>query len=124
VTACLAACFAYPPVCHRRWRCAGGTSRPTALPGAGGRAAAETGRWDDQLSYLLRRCMVQLTVLGYILVPIFTTPHWYVVILYALLMAGVGAWEASSRPAYRFKVRLKVRSHKPKSSDFVQPFSN
>mmetsp|Transcript_5324 Transcript_5324/g.15266 ORF Transcript_5324/g.15266 Transcript_5324/m.15266 type:complete len:336 (+) Transcript_5324:240-1247(+) len=56
-----------------------------------------------QLVIAAARCMLQLTVLGYILVPIFTTPHWYVVILYALLMAAVGAYEASSRPAYKFK---------------------
>lgn len=37
-------------------------------------------------------------------VPIFSTSHWYVVMLYALLMISVGAWEAASRPAHSFKV--------------------
>lgn len=50
------------------------------------------------------RCIVQLTILGYILVPIFTTPYWFVVVLYALLMGVVGAWEASSRPNHNYKV--------------------
>jgi hypothetical protein len=51
------------------------------------------------------RCVVQLGVLGYvILVPIFTTPYWFVVVSYAVVMCLVGAAEASSRPAYSFKV--------------------
>lgn len=49
------------------------------------------------------RCIVQLTILGFILVPIFTTPYWYVVVLYALLMGIVGAWEATSRPTHTYK---------------------
>lgn len=50
------------------------------------------------------RCVVQLGVLGYvILVPIFTTPYWFVVVSYAVVMCLVGAAEASSRPAYSFK---------------------
>lgn len=53
----------------------------------------------------LRRCVVQLSVLGYILVPIFVSHRWYVVVAYAFVMALVGAYEASSRPAYKFRVR-------------------
>ena len=103
--------------------------------------------------------MLQLTVLGYILVPIFTSDRWcadtlhaamcitltmrleqqparactaqalndafvsqrtlqqtacvavaccrYVTIAYATLMALVGAWEASSRPSWTFRVRMR-----------------
>ena len=106
--------------------------------------------------------MLQLTVLGYILVPIFTSDRWcadalhaairstlamrleqqparactahalndalvsqptlqrtirvavaccrYVTIAYATLMALVGAWEASSRPSWTFRVRMCHRS--------------
>lgn len=62
-------------------------------------------QWNIVLTFVCRRCVVQLGVLGYvILVPIFTTPYWFVVVLYALLMCVVGAFEAFSRPAYSFKV--------------------
>jgi ABC-type iron transport system FetAB permease component len=47
--------------------------------------------------------VVQLTILGYILVPIFTYDLWWLVIGYSLVMAFVGAYEAVSRPAYSFK---------------------
>lgn len=56
-----------------------------------------------QLIIATIRCVIQLTILGYILVPIFTTPYWFIVILYALLMGVVGAWEATSRPNHTFK---------------------
>ena len=49
---------------------------------------------------------MQLTVLGYVLVPIFRYNLWKLVLAYAAVMALVGAHEASSRPAYRFKVLL------------------
>ena len=51
------------------------------------------------------RCVLQLTILGYILVPIFTYNLWWLVIGYSLVMTLVGAYEAVSRPAYTFKVR-------------------
>lgn len=57
---------------------------------------------------LPRRCVVQLSVLGYILVPIFTAHKWYIVLGYAVLMALVGAYEAASRPAYTFRVHQQV----------------
>jgi ABC-type iron transport system FetAB permease component len=62
------------------------------------------------LRALVRRCIVQLTILGFILVPIFTTPYWYVVVLYALLMGIVGAWEATSRPTHTYKVLYNHQS--------------
>lgn len=48
--------------------------------------------------------MVQLTVLGYILVPIFTYNLWWLVVLYAFFMLFVGCLEAVQRPAYTYKV--------------------
>ncbi len=48
---------------------------------------------------------MQLTVLGYILVPIFTYDMWWLVLLYAFFMLTVGCLEAISRPAYTYRVR-------------------
>ena len=50
------------------------------------------------------RCIVQLTVLGYILVPIFTYNMWWLVLLYSLFMLYVGCLEAVQRPAYTYQV--------------------
>lgn len=49
------------------------------------------------------RCVVQLTVLGYILVPIFKYDYWWLVVGYSLIMLLVGAIEANGRPAYHYK---------------------
>ena len=49
---------------------------------------------------------MQLTILGYILVPIFTYDLWWLVIGYSLVMTFVGGYEAVSRPAYTFKASL------------------
>ena len=51
------------------------------------------------------RCIVQLTVLGYILVPIFTYDMWWLVLLYAFFMLLVGCVEAVSRPQYTYRAR-------------------
>ncbi|CAK0785180.1 hypothetical protein CVIRNUC_008386 [Coccomyxa viridis] len=48
------------------------------------------------------RCIIQLTLLGYILVPIFTYNQWWLVLLYACFMLYVGCLEASQRPAYSY----------------------
>ena len=50
------------------------------------------------------RCIIQLTLLGYILVPIFTYNKWWLVLLYACFMLYVGCLEASQRPAYSYAV--------------------
>ncbi len=55
--------------------------------------------------YERRRCILQLTVLGYILVPIFSYNLWWLVLLYAFFMLLVGCVEAASRPQYTYKVR-------------------
>ena len=47
---------------------------------------------------------MQLSILGYILVPIFTYNMWELVLAYSCAMALIGAYEAVSRPAYSFKV--------------------
>ena len=51
-----------------------------------------------------RRCVVQLTVLGYVLVPVFQHNTWYVVLAYSCLMLLVAAAEAAGRPSYSCKV--------------------
>ncbi len=50
------------------------------------------------------RCIIQLTLLGYILVPIFTYNQWWLVLLYACFMLYVGCLEAAQRPAYCYTV--------------------
>lgn len=53
------------------------------------------------------RCIVQLSLLGYILVPIFRVNTWWLVLAYALFMLCVAAAEAVARPAYTYKVGSK-----------------
>ncbi|KAK9810214.1 hypothetical protein WJX72_006730 [[Myrmecia] bisecta] len=55
-----------------------------------------------QLLIAAIRCVVQLLVLGYILVPIFTAGLWWLVLLYSCFMLLVGCWEAVSRPSYTY----------------------
>ena len=56
------------------------------------------------------RCIAQLSVLGYILVPIFLANRWWITLLYALFMLGVAAVEAVSRPAQSYDgMLLQVR---------------
>ncbi|KAK9840558.1 hypothetical protein WJX81_000987 [Elliptochloris bilobata] len=55
-----------------------------------------------QLAVGAVRCIVQLSVLGYILVPIFRYNYWWLVLLYGCFMLLVGAYEAVSRPAYSY----------------------
>jgi len=52
----------------------------------------------------LPRCVVQLSILGFVLVPIFTFNRWELSLAYACLMLAVGAYEAVSRPAYSYTV--------------------
>ena len=59
---------------------------------------------------------MQLTLLGYILVPIFTYNQWWLVLLYACFMLYVGCLEASQRPAYSYTVSTSSShfpSHEP-----------
>lgn len=49
------------------------------------------------------RCVLQLTALGYILVPIFHHNSWWVVMLYSAFMLLVAASEAAGRPQYGYK---------------------
>ncbi len=49
---------------------------------------------------------MQLTILGYVLVPIFTFDRWELSLGYACVMLTVGAYEAVSRPAFHFQARL------------------
>ena len=51
------------------------------------------------------RCVVQLMLLGYVLVPIFDLDAWWLNLLYTLFMLGVASVEAVSRPPVAYKVR-------------------
>lgn len=53
---------------------------------------------------VLCRCVVQLSLLGYILVPIFRYRVWWLVLLYATFMLIMGTLEAVQSPAYTYKV--------------------
>eukprot|EP00963_Diacronema_lutheri_P003787 scaffold287_cov337-Pavlova_lutheri.AAC.150 len=56
-----------------------------------------------QLLIASLRAVVQLTILGFLLVPIFKVNQIYVVLPYCVLMLMIAAKEASDRPAYRYK---------------------
>lgn len=49
---------------------------------------------------------MQLSLLGYILVPIFVANRWWLTLLYTLFMLGVAAIEAVSRPAQNYSGML------------------
>ncbi|GIL79762.1 hypothetical protein Vretifemale_9065, partial [Volvox reticuliferus] len=49
------------------------------------------------------RMVVQLSLLGYILVPIFTYDKWWLVLLYAVFMLLIASLEAVQRPSYTFQ---------------------
>ncbi|KAL3137213.1 hypothetical protein ABBQ32_006765 [Trebouxia sp. C0010 RCD-2024] len=52
------------------------------------------------------RCTLQLTVLGYILVPIFSYDRWWLVLLYAGFMITIAGAEAVSRPSAVYRGML------------------
>ncbi len=52
------------------------------------------------------RCILQLTVLGYLLMPVFSYNAWWLVLLYAAGMLAVAAAETVSRPAASYKVTV------------------
>lgn len=60
--------------------------------------------YEKQAHGKTNRCVVQLTVLGYVLVPVFAHNTWYVVLAYSSLMLLVAAAEAAGRPSYSCKV--------------------
>ena len=60
--------------------------------------------WPYRTAVLRCRCSIQLTILGYILVPIFSYDRWWLVIIYASFMITVAAAEAVSRPHGAYQV--------------------
>ena len=63
--------------------------------------------WHKSLAVACTRCVVQLTIIGYILAAIFSLNTWWLVILYTAVMVLVASLEAVSRPAASYKVRSK-----------------
>jgi len=55
-----------------------------------------------KLGIAVVRCAGQLSILGYILVPIFVTNTWWLTVLYTLVMLLVAAAEAVSRPSQSY----------------------
>ncbi|KXZ55582.1 hypothetical protein GPECTOR_2g1131 [Gonium pectorale] len=52
------------------------------------------------------RMVVQLSILGYVLVPIFSYDRWWLVLLYALFMLMIASLEAVQRPGHTFQGML------------------
>lgn len=50
------------------------------------------------------RCILQLTILGYVLTPVFSYSAWWLVLLYTAGMMVVAAAETVSRPVASYKV--------------------
>ncbi len=61
--------------------------------------------WNKSLAVACTRCVVQLTIIGYILAAVFSLNTWWLVILYTAVMVLVASLEAVSRPAASYKVR-------------------
>lgn len=57
------------------------------------------------------RCSIQLTILGYVLVPIFSYDRWWLVLIYAGFMITIAAAEAVSRPLGSYQVLLFQGCH-------------
>lgn len=56
----------------------------------------------NKLAIAAARCAAQLSVLGFVLVPIFVTNNWWLTALYTLFMLLVAAAEAVSRPSQTY----------------------
>ncbi len=54
----------------------------------------------------LRRCLLQLSILGYVLAPVFHFNTWWLVLLYAGAMLAISSAETVSHPAASYKVCL------------------
>lgn len=115
---CRSTCSAWrSPACSSAWAwrsacgcgCASRSSCWWRLCGACVTAACT---WARHVYDFHHRCVVQLSVLGWILLPIFKNNTWYVVMGYASFMLLVAAAEAAARPSYAYKVRLDLK-HAP-----------
>ncbi|PNW72321.1 hypothetical protein CHLRE_16g673000v5 [Chlamydomonas reinhardtii] len=60
----------------------------------------------SQLLIASVRMVVQLSILGYMLVPIFNYDRWWLVLLYGCFMLMIASLEAVQRPGYSFKGML------------------
>lgn len=56
----------------------------------------------DKLIIAILRCFSQLSVLGWVLVPIFTADTWWLTMIYGTFMVIVASLESVSRPQYTF----------------------
>jgi len=59
------------------------------------------------------RCVVQLSLLGTILVPIFNYGHLWLVLAYAAFMVWISAVEAIGRPTRYYKVSTRHCTWQP-----------
>jgi putative ABC transport system permease protein len=56
----------------------------------------------QKLAVAVVRCATQLSLLGFILVPIFVSNTWWLTVIYTMFMLLVAAAEAVSRPAHAY----------------------
>lgn len=70
------------------------------------------------------RCFAQLSLLGYILVPIFLANRWWLTLLYTLFMLVVAAVEAVSRPTQTYNGMLLQASCVWKQPDLLNTRNN
>jgi hypothetical protein len=69
----------------------------------------------------LRRCVLQLSVLGYVLMPIFSLQSWPLVLLYAAAVMAVTAAETVSQPIASYKVTRPCSTALPQISLHARP---
>jgi ABC-type iron transport system FetAB permease component len=59
-------------------------------------------------SRYVRSMVLQLTLLGYVLVPVVAWGTWWLVLLTSAAMVAVNSIEAVSRPAFTYKVSFML----------------
>ena len=57
---------------------------------------------ERQVTVAALRCFIQLSLLGYILVPIFSRNAWWLTCMWLTLMVTASGMEAAGRPAYTY----------------------
>ena len=67
----------------------------------------------------MRRCVLQLAALGYILEPAYALDAWWLVLLISAAMVAVAAAEAVSRPSASYKVSVNATNQMPKKKSFL-----
>jgi len=59
---------------------------------------------NKKLAVAAIRCIVQVTLLGMLLRPVFKKPHWIWVLVFSVAMLLISSVEVMSRPSYSYSV--------------------